>query len=336
MSEYAVYGKNEYRETVQIQRILKEERVEKTQVVEIDASNASQFRMEDALTQCNMMTLFSDQGRRAVILKNPYFLKSSDKAKADGKTKDTKRERMISLLAEYLAHPNPDTALIFDLQGNDIDTRRKETKLLEKYHVKMIACNLIKPWEFPDHIAELLKQGGFVLTPKARAEFDLRVGTDEFQLHHAIEKLSLYGEKNYDEDTIRQLIPEDANLDMWQLGNAFMKGDMAGVVRAKEQMFAKGMDVNAMIPLLASQLRRAYDIAALRDLGYDAARIAIRLHAKESGIRMTLKNISNRSARTLLHLESELASVEQGIKAGTLVPKDAFETYLLKYGGRHG
>ena len=332
MTNYVISGKNQFREKERLNRILTKVRVAKEDLIEIDASKPKTFKIEEALIECGTMSLFQEENR-VVILRDPWFLKGAEKGAPKANEED--RKYLIEALNTYLSDPNPGCTLIFYLDGCDADTRRKEYKVLEKHHVERVVCDLIKPWDFPAHITELLKEGGFVLDHDARCEFDERVGTDEFQLHHAIEKLDLYGEKKYDARTIRMLIPEDANVDMWKLGNAFLCGRITDVIRSRDRMYAKGMSAMDMIPLLSSQLRKAYDIRALADLGYDNATIAMRLKIKESAVRMNLKNIGSMRARTILHRMSMLAEIEQGIKTGSLETNAAFEAYLLKYGVRH-
>lgn len=332
MTNYVICGKNQFREREKLNRILDQVRVAKEDRIEIDASKGKTFKIEEVLIACGTMSLFQED-HRVVIVRDPWFIKAGEKGAP--KVSEDARKHLVEALEGYLKDPNPGCTLIFYLDGSDVDTRRKEYKILEKYHVGKLACDLIKPWDFPDHITELLKNGGFVLDPEARREFDERVGTDEFQLHHAIEKLDLYGEKKYDADTIRRLIPEDMNLDMWKMGNAFLKGRISDVITSRNQMYANGMSAMDMIPLLSSQLRKAYDIRALRDLGYDNAAIAMRLRIKESAVRMNLKNLGGMRAGAILHRMTVLADVEQGIKTGKYEANPAFEAYLLKYGGHH-
>ena len=148
--------------------------------------------------------------------------------------------------------------------------------------------------------------------------------------------MHLYGEKKYGVNIIRQLISEDANLDIWKLGNAFLSGNAVAMMESRDQMYAKGMDVMSMIPRLASQLRKAYDIRKLKDLGYDDASIAVRLRMKDSAVRMNLKGMGTLRAKGILQRMVALAEVEQAIKRGEAEPKASFEAYLLKYGVRHG
>ncbi len=330
MSNYVISGKNQYLAEERLKQILAESRCSKDNVIRLDAQDARKFQIDAALYECNIVSLFEENQERVVLLNNPWFLKAGDKAKEEV------REHLLDALEQYLKNPNPACTLIFFLAGIDADTRRKEYKLLEKYHVKKIVAQPIKPWEFPAHITELLKKNGFVLDKEARMEFEERVGTDEFQLHNAIEKMKLYGEKKYSADIIRQLVSEDANLDIWKLGNAFLSGNAVKMIESRDQMYAKGIDVMEMIPRLASQLRKAYDIRALKDLGYDDASIAVRLRMKDSAVRINLKGMGTLRSRGILERMAALAEVEQAIKRGEAEPKSSFEAYLLKYGVRHG
>ena len=330
MSNYVISGKNQYLAEERLKQILAESRCSKDNVIRLDAQDARKFQIDAALYECNIISLFEENQERVVLLNNPWFLKAGDKAKEEV------REHLLDVLEQYLKNPNPACTLIFFLAGIDADTRRKEYKLLEKYHVKKIVAQPIKPWEFPAHITELLKKNGFVLDKEARMEFEERVGTDEFQLHNAIEKMKLYGEKKYSADIIRQLVSEDANLDIWKLGNAFLSGNAVKMIESRDQMYAKGIDVMEMIPRLASQLRKAYDIRALKDLGYDDASIAVRLRMKDSAVRINLKGMGTLRSRGILERMAALAEVEQAIKRGEAEPKSSFEAYLLKYGVRHG
>ncbi len=330
MSNYVISGKNQYLAEERLKQILAESRCSKDNVIRLDAQDARKFQIDAALYECNIVSLFEENQERVVLLNNPWFLKAGDKAKEEV------REHLLDVLEQYLKNPNPACTLIFFLAGIDADTRRKEYKLLEKYHVKKIVAQPIKPWEFPAHITELLKKNGFVLDKEARMEFEERVGTDEFQLHNAIEKMKLYGEKKYSADIIRQLVSEDANLDIWKLGNAFLSGNAVKMIESRDQMYAKGIDVMEMIPRLASQLRKAYDIRALKDLGYDDASIAVRLRMKDSAVRINLKGMGTLRSRGILERMAALAEVEQAIKRGEAEPKSSFEAYLLKYGVRHG
>jgi DNA polymerase-3 subunit delta len=166
------------------------------------------------------------------------------------------------------------------------------------------------------------------MDPQARKEFDLRVGTDEFQLHHAIEKMKLYGEKRYDLYTIQQLIPEDTAVDIWKLGNAVCAGNVKEMMDAKTRMIENGQTLKNMIPLLSSQLIRAYDVLCLYDQGYDESTIAVRLHVKDYAVRMNLQRLYRRSSGDILQIMMRLADLEQKMKAGLIEGNQEFDLFL--------
>ena len=333
MTAYLIYGNNQYREKETLTRILKEERIPKDRISDIDCSAAS-FDIDVLLNECSILSLFADEEKKAVIARNPFFLKANEKgAKPSGtkkkKTKDTRREYLIRQLGAYMHNPNPSTVLIFYCDGYDADTRRKETKILLDAHIQAIPCASIKPWDFPKHITELLKKAHITMDPNARKEFDLRVGTDEFQLHHAIEKMQLYGEKHYDVYTIQKLIPEDAGVDIWKLGNAVCSGNVKEMMEAKTRMIENGSTIMTMIPLLSSQLIRSYDILCLFEQGYDESAIAVRTRMKEYGVRMNLQRLYRRTAQDILDIMMRLADLEQSIKAGKTDGAQEFDLFLL-------
>ncbi len=60
--------------------------------------------------------------------------------------------------------------------------------------------------------------------------------------------------------------------------------------------------------------------------------IATRLHADDWAIKKGLESCYHLQSKTLLRYLEELATLEQGIKAGRIEPKNGFEQFLLKNG----
>ena len=100
-------------------------------------------------------------------------------------------------------------------------------------------------------------------------------------------------------------------------------------MNAKNSMLEKGQTIQSMIPLLSSQLMRAYNVLCLSDQGYDQSSIATRLRMKESAVRMNLQRLYKRSSKDILQILMKLADLEQGMKAGTLDPAQEFDLFLF-------
>ncbi|MBQ9824448.1 MAG: hypothetical protein IJM63_08110 [Solobacterium sp.] len=135
MSIYLLSGKDLYRQEEALKRIIRDTGADKEHTVVFDASDPKTFRFESAIMECDTFSLFEGSDRKAVIIREPYFLnagfKSSGRASRKKEEKEeADKEKRLSMLEQYLKQPNPDTALIFYCHGFDADSRKKEYKLL--------------------------------------------------------------------------------------------------------------------------------------------------------------------------------------------------------------
>jgi DNA polymerase III delta subunit len=67
-------GKESYQLNARKQKLIQESGAEGENIVSLDGSSRTAFSMEAALNLCSTISLFGD--RRAVLISNPYFLKS--------------------------------------------------------------------------------------------------------------------------------------------------------------------------------------------------------------------------------------------------------------------
>jgi len=337
MSVYVFSGKDIYRQEERLASLLKENEVDKDHTVIFDASNAKTFRMDEALMECDLFSLFEGSTHKAVILKEPYFLNASakeSKKEADDKKKNAKKEQMLSMLEQYLKHPNPDTDLIFYCHLFDADSRKKEYKLLKKYNAAIIEFKELKEWEFDTYIREQLKKYGIALTEEGFREIKERVNNDSLLLHRSIEKILLYGEKKPSTEDLRNLVPLNPNVNIFRMSNMFISGNLAGTLAAKDEMLRANYDSNAMLSMLASRIRSIYNMKVLYDRGYSQSMIAARLNQKEYAVKKGLENCYGTNSAALLRYLKELADLDQDIKAGRAEAKSGLEDFLLRNGGR--
>ena len=333
MTVYLFSGKDMYRQEERLQSLLKEYSIKKDDVSIFDASNAKTFRFDEALMACDTLSLFDEGAKKAVILKEPYFLKASSKTggKESSKQEAIKQQR-LSLLESYLKDPNLNTILIFYCHNFSADTRKKEYKLLSTYDARVVKFEQMKPWEFEKYVDTKLKDSGFRLKMDAKNELLERTANDTLKLHNAFVKMDLYGKKELTYQDIVHIVPINADLNIYRMSNAFVAKDLANTLLAKDEMLQAHYEYIAMISMLASRLRSLYNIKKLYDLGLSNREIMTRLHAEEWTIKKGLESCYHLSSKTLLLYLKELADLEQGIKSGRIEPKNGFEQFILKYG----
>ena len=333
MTVYLLSGKDMYRQEERLATLLKEFSIGKDYVTTFDASNAKAFRFDEALVACYTFSLFDDSAKKAIVIKEPYFLRSASKtSKKESEKQEAEKEQRLKSLEAYLKNPNPNTLLVFYCHTFSADTRKKEYKLLTTYDARIVKFELMKPWEFEKYVDDKLKENKYKLTRDARIELLERVGSDTLKFHNALVKIDLYGKKELNLEDIIHIIPINADLNIFRMSNAFIARDLSSTLLAVDEMLQARYDYVAMIAMLASKLRSLYNIKKLYERGLSDSMIATRLHADDWAIKKGLESCYHLQSKTLLRYLEELATLEQGIKAGRIEPKNGFEQFLLKNG----
>ena len=319
MTVYLLSGKDMYRQEERLATLLKEFSIGKDYVTTFDASNAKTFRFDEALVACDTFSLFDDSAKKAIIIKEPYFLRAAVKtSKKELEKQEAEKEQRLKSLEAYLKNPNPNTLLVFYCHTFSAGTRKK--------------FELMKPWEFEKYVDDKLKENKYKLTRDARGELLERVSNDTLKFHNALVKIDLYGKKELNLEDIIHIVPMNADLNIFRMSNAFVAHDLSSALLAVDEMLQARYDYVAMIAMLASKLRRLYNIKKLYERGLSDSMIATRLHADDWAIKKGLESCYHLQSKTVLRYLEELATLEQGIKAGRIDPKNGFEQFLLKNG----
>lgn len=334
-----IHGDEIYALTQEKERMLQKDAEDNdlSDVVEIDASD-SHMNLMQAIQECDCMPFFHD--KRLVILNNPYFLKNAPKqeaaegtAKSDKKgSKKNSSTEPTSILENYLANPSDTTDLVFFCSGYLANSNKKETKLLKKYNVKFIQCSRLDEAGFQRRTDEALQREHLHLNKIARAELLERLGNRLDLLYRAIDKLTLYGEKNLSAEDIRNLVDENPDLDMWKLGQIFLTGSKSEILKCTEDMIRHGYTYTGLLPLLASRLRVLYSFKKLKEMGMSNDQIASYTKKSPGHVYHGLSDCSHISSRTLLYNLKQLADLDQGIKQGNMDEREGYELMVLKKG----
>ncbi len=346
MSVYIYSGKDLYRQETQLKNLLKQWEITSENLEMIDASDRRTFRMEEAMMRCDSFSLFSDGEKKAVIVKDPFFLNASIKDTEAVKKTDSPavkkrkekelavRDQRMDILEQYLRRPNPETLLVFYCHGFDADSRKKEYKLLTQFKAEVVEFKQMNDRDFENYADQEIKKSGFTLDRQARQELLDRVDKDTLLLHNAIIKMDLYGKKKLNLNDVQHIVPMNANVNVFRMSAMFVNGNLGGALKAKDEMMNAGYDANALISMLGSRLRALYAYKHLREQGMSEETIATRMHANKWAVKFGLQDCSELSSRTLLKYLNELAELDQGIKTGKVEAKAGFEQYLIRNSNR--
>lgn len=343
MNLYLFEGTDLYRQESALKSLLNKHDIPDHRIVVIDASDKKTFRMDRVLMECDTMSLF-DEGKKAVIVRNPFFLSSDIKeggkagkndspaAKKRMETENRAKEERNELLTKYLKEPNPDTILIFQCHGFKADSRKSDYKLLITYGCEVITNNEMEEDEFRGYVSKQLKAKGFTLDQDAMNLLLERTGTKTILFQQALTRFELYGEKNLDLNDVRHLVPLNPDINVFNLTSGFTCGNLGLALDTKEEMKNAGYDTMALISMLGKRLRVMYNVRKLSESGLNNEMIATRLHQKKGYVYYVLKDSSRFTSGRILQLLRELAELDQGIKQGIMNPDAGFEQFLIRNG----
>ena len=197
---YLFYGTEQYLIEKEIKKIINDSKLDKINVNYYDLENTFiNDIIDDALT----FSLFDD--KKIIVVENSYiFTGTTNKKLLD---QDTKQ------LEEYLDHPNENTILIFSINKDKIDGRKKiTTKMKKQGCVKEFneITNLNK------YISELF--GEYNISNEDLRLFQNRVGDNLLIIEQEIKKIKTYKDKdlNITKDDIINLTNKNVNVDIFK------------------------------------------------------------------------------------------------------------------------
>ena len=346
MSIYIYCGEDLFRLEEGLKNTLKKYNIDHDHIVTIDASDKRTFNIENVLVECDSFSLF-DEDKKAVIVKNPFFLSSSNKEAEKILKTDTpavkkrkeneakKRDARLEKLEQYLKNENSNTLLIFACFGYQADSRKKDFKLLDEYNADVISFKKMDETEFKHYVDKCLKKNCLNLSKEAYNELFERINNDTTLFHAALDKLLMYGESELNLNDIKHLVSLNTEVNIFHLTSAFTIGDLQGCLQAVDDMLLASYDYTTMISMLSKRLRSIYNMRLLHEKGYSNDEIGTRMHVKGGYVYYVLKDSSSMSAKKVLLYLNELAEIDQGIKQGILDPKNSFERFLIKNGERN-
>lgn len=327
---YLLDGKETYYLSKKKHDLLHQKDLSQDNIMVVDGNSKNDSLMSDVYSLCNTVSLFGE--KRVVLVEDAYFLKTKSSTKKET-TKKTKVNTSAEILENYCKEPNEDTDLIFYCFGYDCDKRTKEFQILNNYvgkTVNHIHFGEPQGYEISNIIDKKFKENQITLTRNAKEELLVRINGSITVFYYALDKLKLYGEKKLDENDIEHLVSANLEINRWKLGNAFLSGNMNATFRAYHEMIEiDGMQVVGILPLLASQIRGAYNSMVCYEEGMKETEI--KSYAKRNYPLKDIQTANRFNSTELLKILSELAKLDQDIKSGRVLGKIEFENLLLRY-----
>lgn len=253
-----------------------------------------------------------------IVVDNASFFTSTSNKKETNQNLD--------YLESYFKNPNPNTILVFRINHEKLDERKKIVKIAkEKGFLK--ECNGVQNLE--KIVADLLED--YTIT-KGDIQYLLeRVGTDLAILKQEIDKLKLYKieDKTIQTEDITLLTSKNIDTNLFHLIDSIIMKNKKEAMECYQEMLKMGEEPIAILVLLANQFRMIYQVKRLFQRGYSEKQIAAELKVHWYPVRKTLGRMQEYREETLLEYIQKLADLDVSIKKGECDKFLFLELFLL-------
>lgn len=302
---YLLYGTNDFAIQKEIEKITKD----------FDKMNISKYDLteddiKDVISDAETFSMFADS--KVVIVENAAIFTSSGSGD-------------LETLENYLAHINPNTILIFTVNEEKVDERKKITKKIKKDY-KLISFNQN---ETPNSLVRNLLNDYNITSSNINLLID-RVGTNPLILENEVNKIKLYkDDKTVTKEDIINLTTKRPEIDIFKLIDDIVMKNKDEALEIYNEMLKVNEEPLKIVILLASQFRLMYQAKELAKKGYSEKNISEVLKVHPYRVKLALQKGKKYKAETLLNYLNALADIDIAIKTGKTDKNLALELFLL-------
>ena len=304
---YLLYGTKTFLMEEQLKKITKD--FEKINISKYDLNNDNAV---DIIDDAQTISLFGD--KKLIIADNANVFTGTTSKDAE-------------IIEAYLNKPNDLTTLVFIVNSDKIDNRKKITKLMKKNEDMKDFSNNIDPINF---IKKDLN--GYDISINTINLLIDRVGNDPLILKSELNKIKLYkgDDHKITDNDIMTLTIKTSYEDIFKLIDYIVDNNKEKALEILENMIKNGEEAIKIIIILAGQIRIMYQAKILLKKGLSEKSIADTLAIHPYRVKLALQKGRRYTENILLNYLSELADIDYGIKSGKLNKDLALEMFILQ------
>ncbi|MFK8242788.1 MULTISPECIES: DNA polymerase III subunit delta [unclassified Facklamia] len=276
-SNYLLQGNESYLQKLFLDTLVQVVGEEEIDRVHFDLDEVS---ITQVLDEADTYAFFTQY--RLIIIDNVTFLN----AQTTQKISDEETNRLL----EYLTNPNPSSIVIWRVESEQLDKRKKVSKAFLK-DVTVVDATAMKQDEVERFVTQHVKGLSLSMTDDARKELLQRVQyrlSDAMNELNKLEQYALSG-KAINKDVVRQLVPRSLESNVFELSNAIMAKQLANATQIYEDLLLMRNEPIALHALMISQFRLLIQVKLLAAAGRLEHEIATQLGVHAYRVKLALQ-----------------------------------------------
>ena len=313
---YLIYGNSQIEIKSKINEILN-----KLNTKNIIKYSYLETNIEDILEDACYFSMFSD--KKCIIVNDCVFLTSKDNNNIDS-------------LLRYLKNPNEETTIIFTLNEDKLDERKKITKELKKC-CEVFVFNQKENKNIISLITENIKKDNYEIDSDALHELLNRCENNKDTILNELEKLKMYKvkDKKIEFNDVTIVVPKSLENNIYKLTDAISKKDKNEMFRIYKELLENRIDEFIIIGLLESQFRLFLSIKILLEDGKSLNEINSILKIHPYRIQIGIKESSKFKKRELMEYLEKLFEIDKSKKTNEITENNSLEMFLLEMRGKY-
>ncbi len=261
---------------------------------------------------------------RLVVARQAYFLTG---AKPPGKA-----EADTDALSAYLDQPPPYTTLMFVVEAEKLDERKKLVKQLQQKGM-VIPFQPLRDAELYAWIERRAKKHGAAIERPQAVALAERVGHDLRTLDNELEKMALYlGREGglITDEVIQRLAARTLEQDVFALVESIVAGRLPQAFRTLYDCLKTGEEPIRLLALLARQFRLLLHVKAWAPRGYTQQQLAGMLKVHPFAVKKAMEQARHFDEAALRRLLNVLAEEDYRMKSGQVDKQVAIELFITR------
>jgi DNA polymerase-3 subunit delta len=261
--------------------------------------------------------------RKLVIASNALFF--------TGAKESNKVDHNLDRLLDYLKSPVDYTVIVFTVDADKLDERKKVVKALKDRDATLAFLSLT-PEELQGWVQRQAEQAGFAFKPDALDQIILYTGGHLQALSAEIEKISLYVGPGgaATTDVVDQLVARSTEQNVFILIEDIvqMRLDRAFVIL--EELLKQKEEPIKILMLIARQFRIMLQVKELSKQGYSHPQMASQIGLHPFAVKVAEGQAKKYDANRLGLILAQLADLDFQMKSGRIDKVLGLELFLLK------
>ncbi|MFA5603459.1 MAG: DNA polymerase III subunit delta [Bacilli bacterium] len=306
---YIVYGLDSFLIDLEVKKI----------IGDIDPINIVKYNLDEHLIDyviddASTLSLFSPQ--KTIIIKNSNIFTS----------RKNDLEHDLKKIEKYLSNPNPNSTLIFIVETDKLDERKKIYKIINKE-------GIIKHVEIPKNLTK------FVTDSFDNYKINIdninilldRVGNNLGVLTQEINKLKIYKDEDLiiTKEDILEVTSKNSQPDLFLFVDYIVNKDLEKAFDMYKELRTFNEEPIMIISMLANKFRMMYQSKLLIQKGYTINDIATNLGSHPYPVKLAIEKGREYSSELLLNYLEKLADLDFNIKSGIIDKELGLELFIL-------